>query len=417
LLKAIEHKLKYENGIPASRTSMAQKQPESSGGNNQFPGKEYVCPESTIDSAVKRTSVTKNRPPKSSETPKCESTIESSLRRDFIKKAALAAAAVGIGGTVAGTSLVRESSASSSTCCRTQACYILATKELEVFPHAGGHCNDGTCVLPGFAFINVDCCTISNIYSGISSVGQSGSPNRFGLDFWTGERCGSSIKRMSLTSSGKLGIGTDTPCSTLCVKGDISASSFVLASELTIGKNTFVNQCSCNDGTSASPGILFGCGSNTCAGIASARKACSPNPRGLDFYTCVSNKVMSITTGGKVGIGTVAPNTTLQVNGGISAKVVVPPGSSYTMSGSDFAVLAKATSGTFSLKLPAASNRGMIAFVKKIDSSTHAVSVTASGSDKIEGSSSKSLTKKYQSLTLIADGGSPGNWFILSNAT
>jgi hypothetical protein len=48
--------------------------------------------------------------------------------------------------------------------------------------------------------------------------------------------------------------------------------------------------------------------------IGSARKACSPNLYGLDFYTNYLKRV-SITNCGKVGIGTCAPSSTLEVKG------------------------------------------------------------------------------------------------------
>ena len=71
------------------------------------------------------------------------------------------------------------------------------------------------------------------------------------------------------------------------------------------------------------------------------------------------------------------------------------------------------------MTLPAASTAaGMMVHVKKIDSvTTNAVTVAASGKDKIEGKASKSLTKEYGNLTLISDSQSPGNWYILSKAT
>jgi len=53
--------------------------------------------------------------------------------------------------------------------------------------------------------------------------------------------------------------------------------------------------------------------------------------------------------------------------------------------------------------------------VKKVDTSTNIVTVAAAGTDKIEGATSKLLSKQYSSLTLVADGTS--NWYLISNAT
>ena len=116
---------------------------------------------------------------------------------------------------------------------------------------------------------------------------------------------------------------------------------------------------------------------------------------------------------GNMGIGTSTPKTTLQVNGSVSVAVKTVT-SAYTMTASDFTILANA-SAALTITLPPASNTGMMVHVKKIDSSTHHVTLSRAGSDTIEGATTKELKAKYHSLTLIADG--TRTWYILSNAT
>jgi hypothetical protein len=122
-----------------------------------------------------------------------------------------------------------------------------------------------------------------------------------------------------------------------------------------------------------------------------------------------------IDASGRLGVGTSTPQTTLQVNGGVSVAVKTVT-SAYTMTTSDFTILANAAGGALKITLPPpATTSGMLVHVKKVDTTTNVVTVAGAGTDKIEGAASKSLAKKFASYTLIADGAS--NWYIISNAT
>lgn len=115
---------------------------------------------------------------------------------------------------------------------------------------------------------------------------------------------------------------------------------------------------------------------------------------------------------GNVGIGAIAPRTTLQVNGSVSARTEIIS-SNYKMGDGDFAVFGNALKNAITVMLPAASNAGMIVNIKKIDTSKNIVTLEARGSDTIEGLPSKSLVSAYDSLMLIAGGN--GYWFVLSS--
>jgi hypothetical protein len=167
------------------------------------------------------------------------------------------------------------------------------------------------------------------------------------------------------------------------------------------------------------PSITFG-GLGSGEGIASNRHSCQPNQFGLCFYTdsppsSPKSSRMSITNTGNVGIGTKTPGTTLQVVGGFSSKVATVT-ANYKMAATDFGVLANASSKAFKVTLPPASTaNGMLVFVNKIDSSANVVTVKTSGTDKIEGKASEKLSKEYAGMTLIADGNTPGNWYIVTS--
>jgi hypothetical protein len=124
-----------------------------------------------------------------------------------------------------------------------------------------------------------------------------------------------------------------------------------------------------------------------------------------------SSPATALCVGGKLSVNpscNLTTGTTLHVCGSMSARIASPTGA-YTMSKNDYAVLASGN-----ITLPAANTPGRLVFIKNIGKT--AITVSAAGSDHIEGKSSESLSKQYDSLTLISDGNSPGNWYIQSNA-
>lgn len=74
-------------------------------------------------------------------------------------------------------------------------------------------------------------------------------------------------------------------------------------------------------------------------------------------------------------------------------------------------IIANATSGTFTLTLPAASNVGKVYEIKKTDSSFNSVIIDGSGSDSIDGTSNKTLNSKNEAIRIVSDGTS---WSILN---
>jgi hypothetical protein len=79
--------------------------------------------------------------------------------------------------------------------------------------------------------------------------------------------------------------------------------------------------------------------------------------------------------------------------------------------GSALTFLCDATSGAMSANLPAASGQnGRVYIFKKVDSSANAVTVTAAGSDKIDGAGTKVLTAQYSTVGLHCDGTA---WWII----
>ncbi len=299
-----------------------------------------ACPESTLQSANMRNLMVKSETKKSSEMSisksklPFESTIESANRRGFIRNAALATAAIGLGGAFFGKDVIPTSRASSNVCGNPCSgcmlfvkCNIVSYAELVV---DGYNENNGTlgsgawlwCSEVGGGELSPSCCKPPHPHAltfgspclsfgsfcrrgqlsgeGIASARTKCALNRCGLDFYTGYS-----KRMSITKCGYVGINTCAPATHLYVNGD---SSFNCSVYINTGKQNHGTICY---------GLRFGGGCSG-QGIGSNRNKCDPNPCGLDFYTG-STKRVSITNSGNVGIGTSAPSSALDVVGNLAS--------------------------------------------------------------------------------------------------
>lgn len=92
-------------------------------------------------------------------------------------------------------------------------------------------------------------------------------------------------------------------------------------------------------------------------------------------------------------------------NSGYLQIPVVSKTTTYTMSGTESIIEGNATGGAFPINLPAASSViGRPFTIKKTDSSGNAVTVTAAGSDTIEGSATVALSSQWSFAIIISDG-------------
>jgi hypothetical protein len=464
-----------------------------------------VCPESTIESANISNQVRKSVLKKSNENGSkldCRSTIGSANRRNFIRKAALASVAAGIGSTILARDLIPSSSASSNTgrltgCC-SKACGIgvhgiakgsggigvvgcatcsAATGVAGSGPREGvfgvspkgngvsgcgavygvsGFSTGGTGVrgsscygigisaqtrntLIGKFSNSCICCvcyqcfdksTLLQVQTGGCTplqwnFGVAGNHNALCIPdgtFYLQQLSSdvSSGAKVAINKCGLVGIGNVSPSSTLCVAGDITARSSAACGIAMYGYTNGSGVSSGVYGYSASKSGVGVWGDSPGIGVkASAfnREAiplvvegafCQTSPLQEWQNSCGSS--LSVVNGsGWLGLGRICAPTTLAVKGSLSVNIVSPSGA-YAMLNTDYAVLA---SGNVTLP-PANTAAGMLVFIKSI--SATAITVSAAGKDKIEGKSSESLAKKYDSLTLISDGNSPGAWYIQSNA-
>jgi hypothetical protein len=102
-----------------------------------------------------------------------------------------------------------------------------------------------------------------------------------------------------------------------------------------------------------------------------------------------------------------------RVNGAgeiIARLDVVTKTTTYTATVNDHVILCDASGGAWTLSLPTASPSGQQFHIKKIDSSTNAVTVDGNGSQTIDGSTTALLSAQYDAIHIVSDG---SNWYIL----
>jgi hypothetical protein len=405
-----------------------------------------------------------------------ESTIDSANRRNFIKNATIVAAA-GIGGTMLGKSLIPESSASSAsniTGCNVYSndCVVVNTLNNNPGCTLGPGLRFGSttsgegissqrlpdCLCKGYNQNGLDfytngqrrisiyncgevdvlstldafCITSRNVFTctvygaicsapgcnNIAVYGHSIAANCETLG------CGIGVRGESTTATGVYGSSTPVCCGCLYPCGPFGGNGIGVHGSSASGIAIKGNSCNpitgvfSNNGKkadkTASIQIQNGCSTPVSwnAGVGGAGDA-----HGLtngQFFVGHCGPKIVLNKCGKLGIGTIAPNATLQVNGGVSLGTRIES-SNYTMGSSDFAVLVNAASKALTVILPSSSNTGQVVHIKKIDSSKHDVTIARAGTDTIEGSTSKVLAAQYNSLMLIAGGN--GVWYVLSNAT
>ena len=118
----------------------------------------------------------------------------------------------------------------------------------------------------------------------------------------------------------------------------------------------------------------------------------------------------TFTNNTRVGIGNSAPGSTLDIIGSVSMKITTIT-TSTTLSDAYYTVLCDATSGAIIVTLPSAAGiLGRIYNIKKIDSSTNTITITTTNSQTIDGSTTRLINIRYETITIQSDG---ANWYII----
>jgi len=116
-------------------------------------------------------------------------------------------------------------------------------------------------------------------------------------------------------------------------------------------------------------------------------------------------KSVVVDSAGEVGIGTETPNSTLHVDGSITAAYVAKT-ATYTLTVSDY--LVDCTANTFTITLPTAAGiTGRMYNIK--NTGTGVITVDGDSSETIDGETTQEVSQ-WENLTIMSNG---ANWIII----
>lgn len=125
-----------------------------------------------------------------------------------------------------------------------------------------------------------------------------------------------------------------------------------------------------------------------------------------------ANTKMFIDTTGFVGIGTVTPNSTLQVNGSFGCALVTKT-ANYTATSSDCNILVDSTGGVVTITLPTAVGiAGRIYNIKdwKGQSLINNITIATTSAQTIDGAATVAILTAYREVSVTSDG---ANWSVM----
>ncbi len=117
-------------------------------------------------------------------------------------------------------------------------------------------------------------------------------------------------------------------------------------------------------------------------------------------------------TDGSINVGQANVASLNNAGASYDGDIVTVTASSYTVLGTDRTILCDCTSNAVTINLPAvAASEGRKLEIKKIDSSGNAVTIDASGSETIDGATTKTLSSQWASRSIKTNGTA---WFIIA---
>lgn len=155
---------------------------------------------------------------------------------------------------------------------------------------------------------------VQNFLGAYNGIGITGTLNNVPLALWT-----NNAERIRIDTSGNVGIGTASPAAKLAVNGDLVVGSAggPAGPQLYLTNGTSTRSIlTISDGNTAS--VMFA-GGNSMNGVVASDMGLTLRV-GASFTApdIGGTTVLTITTGGNVGIGTTSPGYTLHVNGSVA---------------------------------------------------------------------------------------------------
>lgn len=203
--------------------------------------------------------------------------------------------------------------------------------------------------------------------------------------------------QVQATTSNTVTVG---PFLTAPTNNQYTVSVFSL-NAITTGVGKFVSTV--GDGASTSITLVHGL--NTSDISVTVRRVATPFTVVLPGIAITDNNTIVLTfdvapTSGQYSVTVLAGSA-----GAATALSVATKSAAYTITSTDNVLLVDASGAARTMTLPAASaSSGKLFTVKKIDSTTNAVTIARAGSDTIDGQTSYILTAQYQSVNVISNG-------------
>ena len=203
----------------------------------------------------------------------------------------------------------------------------------------------------------------------------------------------------------KIGIGTADPVARLHIHSGTGQSSVVLSGISDSGETFSALYL---DDATASPTKT-----NSWV-IGHKNMTATPQENALDFTywnnSSTSNSYMAIQPDGDVGIGTINPASTLDLNGSLGLKVTVIAGN--TALDKTHNVVLCNNGANISVTLPApATNLGRTYYIKKVSNNLASVTISPAGG-LIDGAAALTLYVWKDAVRIISDG---ANWNVISD--
>jgi hypothetical protein len=216
---------------------------------------------------------------------------------------------------------------------------------------------------------------IGEFAGGIANLGiTDGSFNTL-----IGDECGSNINGDNNTFIGALSGFGDTHFSTALINNNIGIGSFAGRYNNTESDRVFINSLDRIDYN----------GDQT------------ESPIYIQQNSAITNQLIRIN--GSLGVN-IYPTSILQTNGSFGANVTYV-GEDTTLDASHYAVLVDASAGDVVISLPTVTTSfGRIYNIKKIDDSANIVTIDGSGTQRIDGSFTKTLSTRWASIQIQNDG-------------